>query len=533
MRISRALVLAVCLALGGAAWADVLVTKAGRRYEGKVVSETSAVVRFQTSAGVFEIARGEIATLERGKTPREELAEREKRAVTADDLHALGVWAEEQRLRADAKRLMKRALELDPAHPGANRWFGKVYYKGRWLTPEERDAAAAIDLAAEMRAKGLVPWKERWVTPEDLAHLERGEELVDGIWIPFEEAQRRRGLELHDGAWLPRAEALARNDVASAAARADVRFNVLVAPDAILAGPQDEAGLAQVAAGLARGRTWFDLAFQSEPGIALFGGRLAEFYMFEADAAYLGTIAHFAALTPTVGEGWAGSVAGTHGFLWWDPYPLSSARRWKRDQKDLAGHCHHHWGHLLLNRLGYDGRLLPPWYDEGVAALTEFRAHARNDVFCRGARKPGLRLGPSTGGHLPRPKPGTEVESGPGRTAAPFDPAAMRDGRWREALAAGLAEAPPFDLLATLQFDELETADIAAAMGIVAWLESRGPGALRRFHDELRRRAPPQPERVIVASWEREACYEAAFKAAAGVGWKEADRAWRTWTASR
>jgi hypothetical protein len=521
-------------ALCGAARADLLVTKDGRRLEGKVVAETAAAVRFQTGAGEIEVPRDQIASLERGRTRAEELAEREKTARTADEVFALVRFADENGMKAQAKRLVKRALALDPMHAGANQYVGNVLYKGAWMTPAERDRRAAADQEAEMLARGLVRWQDRWVTPEEQGHLARGEELVDGVWLSFPEAQRRRGLEEFQGQWLPRPEALARQDVAAVEKVVSLDLNVLVGPDAILAGPQDEAGLQAIAAGLAKGRAWFDATFQSKPGLELFGGRLAEFYMFEPSDAYTGSVEHFAGLTKTVGEGWADAVKKTHGFLWWDPYPLSSARRWNRNPQDLVGHCYHHWGHLLLNRLGYDGHLLPPWFDEGLAAVLEYRSHGRNDVFCRGSRKEAP-AGPSTGGFDPRPKPSTKVGKGGmlARTVAPFDPKAMQDGAWLAALKAGLPQVPAFDTLASLQFDELETADIAAAMGIVSWLESRGDGALRRFLDELRKRAPKPPQRVLSTTWEREACYEAAFQAACKLGLKQADQAWREWTASR
>ncbi|MBL8861785.1 MAG: hypothetical protein JNK02_07205 [Planctomycetes bacterium] len=530
-----ALVLLLLLvALAGPARADLLVTKDGRRFEGKVVSETPSAVKFRTGAGEIEIPRAQIESLTLGKTKAEELAERERAARTAEEVFQVAKWAGEQGLKSHEKRLMRRALELDQKHAGANLYHGRVLWKGEWLEPAERDRRAREEEDAAMLARGLVRFEDRWVTPEERAHLERGEELFEGVWLPFADAQRRRGLELHDGRWLPRPEALARNGVAAAAQVANQPVQTALGPDAIVAGPLDAAVLARVVDGLAVGRAWFDAAFQSEPGLALFGGRLAEFHLFEADEAYLATVPHFASLTKTVSDGWAEAVGRTHGFLWWDPYPLSSARRWKRNQADLVGHCFHHWGHLLLNRLGYDGRLLPPWFDEGVAAILEHKTHGRNDVFCRGTRKEPRPAGPSTGGGTPKPKPGTTVGSGAStRAVAPFDPKAMRDGAWLAALQAGLGQVPSFDDLASLQFDELEAADIAAAMAIVQWLESRGPGALRRFHDELRKRAPPQPARVIEHAAARFACYEAAFRAATNLGVLEADRAWREWTAKR
>ena len=55
---------------------------------------------------------------------------------------------------------------------------------------------------------------------------------------------------------------------------------------------------------------------------------------------------------------------------------------------------------MLVNRLKYDGRLLPPWYEEAVAALVEHHAHAVNRVFCR-TRLAGS--GGTQGGRIPLP----------------------------------------------------------------------------------------------------------------------------------
>jgi len=462
----------------------------------------------------------------------DDLEAREKAAKTPDDLFRVAQWASEKGLESHARRLMKRVLVLDPKHAGANQFFGKVLYKGQWMDPAEREKRIVEAEGPEMAARGLVRWQGQWVTPEEQSHLEKGEVLHEGRWMPFADAQRLRGLEEFEGQWLTAAEAIARRDAAAAVLIAATPANVVAGPDAIVCGPQNQAFLTDILGGLAQGRAWFDATFESKPGLELFGGRLAEFYLFDSNEAFALTVPHFGALTRTVSEGWAEAAQKTHGFLWWDPYPLSSARRWHRNESDLVGHCYHHWGHLLANRLEYDGRLLPPWFDEGVAALLEFRVHARNDVFCRGSRQDPRPAGPSTGGGNPAPKPRTQVGAG-GRVVAPFDGKAMQAGEWLEALKAGLLQVPPFDDLASLQFDELEAADIAASMAIVAWLESRGPGALRRFHAELRRRAPAQPQRVLETAVQRMLCYESAFRAAANMGLAEADQAWRAWTAKR
>jgi hypothetical protein len=374
----------------------------------------------------------------------------------------------------------------------------------------------------------------RWVTPEEKAHFDKNEVQVEGKWIPFELAQHLKGLQEFDGRWLPAAEAFARADEAMVEGITKAHYHVVLSDDALLAGPQSEEELQSVAAGLNRGREWFDAAFQVPPGLDLFGGRRAEFYLFTSNDEYMNTVEHFASLTTTLPPGWGDAVKQTHGFMWWDPYPLSSARQWNRTPEDLVGHCYHHWGHLLLNRLGYDGRLLPPWFDEGVAALMEYRVHEHNAVFCRGMKNEKLS-GPTTGGGVPHKGGDTRAAKVPVKAApmVPFDPKAMRNGQWKAALVAGLAEAPAFDDLVALQFNELESADIAASMGIVQWLESRGPGTLRKFLDVLRKHAPKSPTRVHERDYERSIMYDEAFKEAVGMNRTEADAAWRTWVAAK
>jgi hypothetical protein len=329
---------------------------------------------------------------------------------------------------------------------------------------------------------------------------------------------------------LEHAEAQARDDVALVAKLVGSPMFVVVSDDAVVAGTYPESVLQEIAGGLKRGRAWLDRVFQAPPGLALFGGRMAELYVLDKDEDYLATIDHFAKLSKTLPTGWSDAVKSSHGFFFADPYPVSCARRWKRPQEDLIGHCYHHWGHLLVSRLEYDGRLLPPWYEEGIAALVEFRSHDRNAVFCRGYVSPTVSTAPSTGPkgkHEPSTK---SAKAAPApKASSEVDPKDMRDGRWRDALKGelGAKKATPFGDLVSRQFNELELSDITAAMGIVQWLESKD--ALRAFHDELRRGAPPSPARVLEPVWAREAYYEKAFQAAVKLGWKEADQAWRQW----
>ncbi len=531
LRLDRGLLGLALVLLAGSALADVLIMKDGRRIEGTVTSQDSTKVKITTSFGDFEFPMAQVDRIEKGKTGAQEFDERFKAAKTAADYFALGQWAEQKKMRPEAKKAMKHVLELEPKHAGANTFFGKVEYKGEWLTPAERDTRAAADAEAEMLAKGFVRWKEQWVTPEEKGHLEKNEVLVEGKWIPFEVAQRKKGLELFGEQWLPRAEALARTDAAKVEEVLKVPLEKSLGDDALVVGDYTADELSKIVAGLKKGREWFDGTYKAPAGLEMFGGRLAEIYVWHKLELYLDSVAHFASLTQSIPPNWGEAVQKAFGFVYWDPLALSSARQWGRSEADIEGHCYHHWGHLLANRLGYDGRLLPPWYEEGLASLMEFRTHGVNLVFCKGELVEKPMAGPSTGGGK-----GGLPETKVGKKAAPpanFDGKTMRNGGWRDALRGGLDSIPPFDELAARQFNELTLPDIAAAMGIVEWIEGHGPGALRAFHDELRKAAPPAPNRVLPNAFMREECYEKAFQAAVKLSWKDADAAWRAWARSR
>ncbi len=521
----RALALGLALALAaGVAAADTVVLKDGRRIPGQVVRRTRTELVLRTGLGEVTFPLDQVVEVIEEKTDREVFAERLAAAETADACFELGEWARKKRLKSLAKQAWERACELDPDHAPSRGALGQVSHRGEWMTPEERDRRVREEEAREMTARGLVRHGDRWVTPEEQAKLEAGLVLHGGEWMTPERARREQGLERYRDGWLPRAEALARTSADLAAEASGARLDVVVNDQLLLAGDVHPGVLDDTAAKLAVLRAWFDGAWGTAPGLDLLGGRLAEFYLFERDAEpYRRTTPLFASWTTTLPEGWVERAVDTHGFYWSDPYALSSVRLWNRDEQHLYGHCLHHWGHLLANRLDADGRLLPPWYDEAVAALFEFRDAGRNTIFCRVATSGGT---------------GTGAEAA---AVQLFDPQFMVKGSWREALRAALeaGAVKPFDRLAALEFSELQHVDVAVGMAVLTWLEARaaepgpdgatGSTALARFHAALRERAPLPPDRVRAVASERHARYDAAFEAAVGMGWRAADREWRTW----
>jgi hypothetical protein len=517
----RARVLPLLLLLLLPAAADVLLLKDGRRFEGTVKKETDTEVVFTTEFGDMTFKVGEVSRIDRGKSPRQEFDERLKKAKTADELYGLGKWAEENKLKTQAKRAMRKAREADPNHDGANRWLGYVKHKGQWVTEEERAELLVLEEAGEMRKRGLAKHGDRWVTLAEKEKLDAGLVYHEGKWMTPEEQKAAQGFVMVDGRWVHFHVAKAKEHGAKVLQLAGVSGLVVLGPDHAVVGPFDREFLESISAGLVTGRGLFDAQFNPTAGIELLGGRAAEIYVWDRDSTqYTGTVDYLATLTDTVPEGWAETVKKTHGFLYWDPFCCSSARVKGRPQDHLAGHSYHHWGHLLLNRHRYDGRLLPPWFDEGFATAFEFQIHRRIDVMCLG-------------------KPASIVTETGGRTSARkrtveyvFDQKLVREGHWRDtllkALRDGGARVPAFDDLARAQFGQLTVLDIVISSAICFWLQSH-EGGLERFHASLRESAPSPPQRVFFENPARHARYDAAFQAAVGLGWRQADQAWRKW----
>lgn len=509
--------LALLLVLAGPAGADVVVLDDGREIEGIVLEANSKEVVLDTGLAKLTFPRSKVVDIVYKKTREQIYEEKLAASETADDFHALALWCRENGMRVKAKKLFERAIEVDSQHAASRKELGHVLYQGEWMTPEERDRRQAADREAEMHARGLVRWKDRWVTPDEKDKLERGLVQYEGRWMTLEESMRLQGYLPHGDGWIARSEAVARRRADAAGKAAGMPFQVVADDVALIGGPVPMTALELLSKGARTGRQAFDALYGVEPGLGLFGGDLPELYVFGvADAPYLATLEEFAATTDTLYEGWSQAARNAHGYFWVDPYPLSVARQWHRGEQDLYGHTYHHWGHLLVGSLDYDGRLLPVWYEEALAALIEFRVHGLNRVFCRSNLM-------SSGG------------TSAGRREGDMDPARMRDGEWRAFLLDGLATGTvlAFDKLAQLELHNLEMIDVAAGMGILEWVEQRGEAALGRFHDELRKGAPPAPERNLLEGTKRQAVYDAAFRAATGMGFHEADQEWRQWFRTR
>ena len=498
--------------------ADVIVLKDGRRFEGVIKSESESEVVFETRFGTMKFDRKNVSSLERGTTPAQELDVRYKECKTADDFFRLGKWAEKSKLRGSARKAMRRARKLQPQHAGACEWLGLVLYEGVWMEPKERDARRANKEAAEMRKRGLVRHGEEWVTLAEKDRLDAGLIYFNGRWLTEEQLHAAKGEVRLDGNWVNAGFAEGINHSRALLETLDWQATEVYDSSSIVVGDFDESFLEGILDGLSKGRAWAQTVLPKLPLPGVGQEPVAQFFVLGRTAAvYPEMVDQLDQLTDTTPEGWAEIVKQTHGFVFWHPRGVSAARCLGRPDEHLHGHSFHHLGHILCNRFAYDGRLLPPWLDEGFASLLEYRVHGANQVFCLGRFVASSESG------------GTSAS----KREYTFDSKVFRRGGWeqslRRALESGDRRIKTFDVVARKQFGELQLVDIACGMAILSWLESRGEGALERFLAAVKKSAPKAPLRVVLKGVDRQSRYDQAFTSAVGMTWSEADAAWRAW----
>jgi hypothetical protein len=165
---SLSLLVAGVIALASATLAaDTIKLEGGRTVRGQIVDEKSnnesLVVRLRTGNAEVTLARKQIQEIIREKDPLQEYEElKEKAQDTADDQFVLAMWCEANKLRAQRKTHLERAIELDPDHVQAREKLGYIRREGKWMTQAELK-----------EARGLVRFGGRYVTPQEREILEQ------------------------------------------------------------------------------------------------------------------------------------------------------------------------------------------------------------------------------------------------------------------------------------------------------------------------------------------------------------------------
>ncbi|HVY61988.1 MAG TPA: DUF1570 domain-containing protein [Planctomycetota bacterium] len=184
--IAAALVATVAggLALAGKARADVVYLEGGGRVRGEIISETPQQVVVKTPTGAIVVKRDEIARIERDRNPEQEYQERAKKIADGDAAgwFELGKWASAKGLKEPAEAAYRKAIAFDPEHAGAREALGYRKYNGKWYD----------DVSYKKAVEGLVEYKGRWVTPDEREKLEQGFTRNDkGEWVRAEDLARQ------------------------------------------------------------------------------------------------------------------------------------------------------------------------------------------------------------------------------------------------------------------------------------------------------------------------------------------------------
>lgn len=172
----KAIALAACSLLLFAlpAWADRIVTVSGGTITGRIVKETRTAIHIKNPRGI-------VVTVQRDdvdRIVREDYAGTFKKRFAAlkdDDVAGhvkLARWARDRGLKKLARRSYRKVIKAEPEHKLARRRLGYKKVAGKWLKG-----------SALKEALGLVQYKGKWVTPDDRDRLQNG--LVkgkDGVW---------------------------------------------------------------------------------------------------------------------------------------------------------------------------------------------------------------------------------------------------------------------------------------------------------------------------------------------------------------
>jgi len=132
----------------------------------------------------------------------------------ANAYYELGVWCKGAKLRREATKSFKRAVQLDPQHEKAHQALGHVLFEGTWMTPGEKRRLEERKKIEGYRKQGLVQYKGQWVKQSEIDYIKQGlvkwEDPDSGEvqWVTEDDRKKlEKGLVRHDGRWMSKEEA--------------------------------------------------------------------------------------------------------------------------------------------------------------------------------------------------------------------------------------------------------------------------------------------------------------------------------------
>jgi hypothetical protein len=164
----RVLFLGLVLCLPAGARADEVYTRSGGHLTGEIVERGPQSLVVDIGIGRIELPLSYVDRIVPGEAPIT-VYRRRAQELPADDVSgwlSLGRWARENDLGAQSAEAFEHVVSHDPDNAAAQKALGRVNVGGTWMTIEE-----------SYEARGLVRFDGRWVSPDerDAALAERAE----------------------------------------------------------------------------------------------------------------------------------------------------------------------------------------------------------------------------------------------------------------------------------------------------------------------------------------------------------------------
>jgi len=145
----------------GLAFGDTVVTRDGRRLEGKT-KDLGDEILLEGKFGSTKIPKNQIEKIEYGKTGRE-LYEEKVAALKDEDAKghwALALWCKDAGLEGEYRKEAAKTIAADRNHEAARLALGHKLVDGVWMSPDEVH-----------EANGEVKYKGEWMTQDEADRL--------------------------------------------------------------------------------------------------------------------------------------------------------------------------------------------------------------------------------------------------------------------------------------------------------------------------------------------------------------------------
>jgi hypothetical protein len=473
------------------ALSDLVTTSDGTVYEGKVVEDRpDAVVIDTTFDGRKEVPREQVKKVDTSVPPlRDQLAYRVREAKEAKALLEAADWAKSKGFKDEVVELHRKVIELDPQNARARKALGHVKVGPKWMSPEEKEAADAAAVEAEMKAKGLVLHDGRWVTPQEKEALEKGLVKDGDEWVTEEAYHTRRGEKKVDGKWIRVGEEEGK-------ARATAISQAIGTPLTALWGPHvdliHELKPADAQALLDAAEKGFRAAASllDPAGSEALSGLRVQVVVFDKATPYARFVERFAE-EQQIGkipgqEGWARASARQKSFWWTDPVAVTGHYVFPNTVRSVTSNVVHNLALIALNRHRFNYRWNSSWLQEGFAYRTEMASIGYSDSYTIGS-----------GG------------ADPGEASAWTD-----SKKWKDSLrgAVAVGKDPSMPRLAGATLDRLGLVELVKCWSVVDLLAGLDPAKFKAFVDGTK---------------VRNASEEEALQAAYGLDYRGLEARWR------